>query len=236
MVSPELEDKFDRATEALAEGFRELEKFGGISLPALLDTSYTHLIISFTPGITRRFTEAGGVYYEVEEYASRYLGGASQKLPEALDALKTICASNVFEGAKMPESLRVKAHSLILGNFPGAKRRGPPLSKDFTLRFVMRQSALSVRNAFELSLTRHDGPRTMSACDAVSMVADQFGVRVTYKSLESWCTSKKHQGFRDRADAIWNHLTDQYLVKVGALKESPSNLSGPFAELGRMRR
>lgn len=236
MVSPESEDKFDRATEALAEGFRELEKLGGVSLAELLDAPYTHLIISCTPGITQRFTEAGGVYYEVEEYASLYLGGAAQKLPEALDALKTICASNVFEGAKMPTSLRMKAHSLILGNFPGAKRRGPPLSKNFTLKFAMRQSALSARNAFDLSLTRHDGPTTMSACDAVSMVAEKFGLRVPYKSLESWCTSKKHQGFRDRADSIWNHLTDQYLISVGALTKSPTSLSGPFAELGRMRK
>ncbi len=236
MVSPELETRFDEATIQVDELFTELVQQSGQGLGEFLNVSYTHLIISFIPGIRTVPSEGGGVYYEVNEAASVFLGGAAQKLPEALDVLKSICASNVFEGAEMPQSLRMKAHMLILGKFPGAKRRGPPLSQDFTQKFLMRQIALDIRDFFELTLTRHDGPTTLSACDAVSMVANKHGVDVQYKALESWCTHAKFKGFRERADAIWHHIVDDYLVSVGALKNSPSGLSGPFTELGRMRK
>ncbi|MDP5217149.1 hypothetical protein Q5Y75_07965 [Ruegeria sp. 2205SS24-7] len=235
MIPEELEDQFDLATAAIEGGIQDLLGPEKISLEDVTEIGLTHFLIFVLPGIGIRETEGGYVHYEVDNDAASLLGGAAQSLPEALDVMVEVCAMNTFVGAPLPDALRSNAAMLIRGNFPGAKARGARPSKDFVMKFLLRQSALSVRDVFGLSLTRNaESENTLSACDAVSMVVERHGLTVPYRRLSEWCTHADHQGFRNRADAMWNHLLDTFLIKTGALKKS-STPFGPFQELSRMR-
>lgn len=235
MIEEETERRFDSATEALDEFFRELIGVEGFELEMLSILPLEHFLIQISPGIDTHASKSGGVFYTVQDSTGAYLGGAAQRLPEAHSVVVQICASNVFEGAELPASLRSVAHMMILGQFPAATRRGPSLGSDFMLRYGLRSLAIFARDAFGLALTRSDGPTTLSACDAVCMVANQHGLNIPYTRLRDWCSHGDHSEFRNRADAVSNYLKDLFLAENGILKNEPTPF-GVFSELSRMRR
>lgn len=233
MVDEDLEDRFDTAAEVVDEIFSGLSWQLGGRLAEVGSLSYTRLLIAFHPGVGTVLTEGGGVYYVVDEKMAGFLGGAAQDIPEAADVVREICASNVFEGQPLPYHLRAIAFQLIKGTHRSAKRRGPKLDQDFLQRWLLRDAAIYLSDAYSLELTRYDGPRQMSACDVVSLVAKRHGFDVSFTRLRDWCSHADHREMRRRADALSNYFKDLQLIEWGALSARP--LYGPFAELARMR-
>lgn len=180
----------------------------------------------------------GQCVYEIDELTAANLAGAAQRLPEAYDVMREICAVNVFHGAPLPAHLRMAASQIIRGTFPKASRTGPPIGSDFVVRMLAYSGAKYCRDAFHLTLTRNEERRDglrISACDAVADAAKALEIPVQYKNLADWCQAKRFLGFRERADAIMGYFHDLELVRVGALKR-PNSPFGPFPALGHMRK
>ncbi|MHA7826911.1 MAG: hypothetical protein ACX93P_05040 [Roseovarius sp.] len=227
----DLEVRFDSATEVIGEVFTELEKTIGASLGTVGDTTFKRLIIDHTPGVRTEFTTNGGVYYIVDPKTGEFLSGAAQNIPEAVEIVREICASNAFEGAPLPYSLRCISMMIILGDTAHlAKRAGPKLSGDFFKKWLLFWASIHAHEAFGLTLTRHKGPNAMSACDAASLVASQHGICVTAKELMDWCTHTKYQPMRARARAFIAYYRGQMLRDQGIIT-SNEHPFGPLQEL-----
>ena len=233
MVDEELEEKFDAAAEALSEIFNEFETALGCPLGDIGDVTFKRLIISFTPGIETVLTDGGGVFYKVENDTAVFLGGAAQRIPEAAEVYREICASNIYEGAPLPQNMRRASMLMIRGDYPDARRKGRKLDGDFLRKWLLVWAAEYVRDAFDLELTRHDGPKTMSACDVVSQVAERFGWQVGPTLLRDWCHHKKYRAMRQRAGAFTRYFKGRILHRYGVLRED-GNRFGPLGELARM--
>lgn len=238
MVEEGLEERFDAAAKALDGILTDIQDKTGIRFGELNDLSFTRIVISLHPGIqTTIISRSGGngIYYMVDERAAGFLQGAAQELPEAADVVQEICASNVFEGAPLPYSLRCAAYEMIKGTYPKANRRGAKLKGDFLKRWLLRWAAIDVSEVFDLPLTRHDGITTMSACDVVILVAECHKMNVSFNLLRDWCTHRDYREMRKRADSLTNLLKDSMLIEWGVLK-ARAPMYGPFLELALMRK
>jgi len=214
----DLEERFDKAAEVIESEFSELENAVGTSLGEVDDTSYIRLVIATTPGIQTKFTDKGGVYYIVEPETAGFLGGAAQDIPEAAEIVREICASNVFEGAALPYSLRCAAVMIINGQISHlAKRRGPKLSGAFFIKWILYWATIHAHEAFGLKLTRREGENAMTAPDAVSLVAAQHGVAVKPRQIMEWLTHERYASMRNRADPLIAFFRGQMLRKQGIL-------------------
>ena len=238
MIHQDLEERFDAAAEMLDAFLREIQSETGKPFGDLNEISFTRLMISLHPGIQEIVvsrSNSNGIYYVVDERAAAYLQGAAQDLPEAADVIEEICASNVFEGAAIPYSLRCAAFEMIKGTYPRAKRRGAKLTGDFFKRWLLRWAAIDISETFDLPLTRYDGVTTLSACDVVSLVVQRHRMNVSFNLLRDWCTHKDHREMRKRADSLTNFLKDAQLIEWGVLK-ARAPAYGAFLELALMRK
>lgn len=229
----ELGVRFRAATAVVDECFEELKAYLRKDFADLESPSYVHLVIHYLPGVETVLTPNGTVYYVVDDALAAYLSGAAQDLPDAAEIIREICASNIMEGQPLPYNLRCAAFSMIKGSFPAATRRGRRVDGQFCQRWLFREAAIYVRDAFDLHLTRNEASGEMSACDAVSQVAARHRVDVPFERLRDWCTHKSHREFRVRADSLSNVIRDLSLIELGALRSRGP--FGPIAELARMR-
>lgn len=234
-VDFDLEQRFDSATEALDLRFSEMKAQLGYDLSGLADLSYKHFVLGVIHGVQRVITGSNGldaVYYEVTEEAGFLLSASAQRHPEAAEIAMEICASNNSAGKVLPESLRPLAASFIRGDAPVAKQPGKPISTGFVERFILYDAVLYVRDAFGLKIARSGGEESLSACDAVSMVARRHGLELPYTRLRDWCQSPKSAQFRRKADALSNHLKDAFLLEIGVLKRE--SVYGPLRGMLRL--
>ncbi|WP_146227863.1 hypothetical protein [Rhodobacter viridis] len=234
MISEDLEERFDKGAEVVDEIISELCATTGMSLVELGNQTFERWIVELSPGIRTHLLPSGGLAYDVEDAVGNQLVGMSGREPFAASIIAEICGSNVYEGCPVPRTLRGAAFQLIHGTFKAAQRTGPKASEDFAMRALLRGLAIFIHQAFDLSLTRYDGPKAMSACDAVSLVAAKHGVSVPFTRLRDWCTHPKHEEFRLRADSLERFMKDLQLVALGI--KSQESLYGPFLEFARMRK
>jgi len=209
---------YAQALEFASQNFGQIDQVFGDKLDQLVTQDTVSVIIEIMEGIETIIPEPRRVYHTVSDHAANILFFAAKKFPDAFDAAMEICERNLFNDAPLPYMLRLFIIKNLSGKFQRTRRKGPPPSQDFILRWVIYEEAKNVSYVFGMSLTRNEASPELSACDVVVEAAARHDVCLKYTTVRDWCIHKDYANFRIRADALSDYLKDRYLQKLGVLR------------------
>ena len=209
------------AVKYCAEFIHEICSFANKDLSELVQQTFVDLYIYIHPGIKTITDGESYLYYEIDDECAGYLCGAAQRMPDIGELVAKICAFNVLNGKPLPHSFRSFAFSLISGNKIVASRAGSKAPKDFVIRWLAYEGVIFLRDAFDFRPLPIDDGSENSACDIVSEAFERFDIDIKPTEIRDWCSHRKHEAFRRRADILTNHHKDLELHKLGVIKRSP---------------
>jgi hypothetical protein len=238
---PPAEDLPDCTPFELALECIELaEQIFNIPLQNIADLGYVRLLASITPGIEIVLPAPDRVYYRLTDEAALALAVQAHGSADAMQLLREICSSNVWEGAPVPHHLRPMCQSLLLGkNNHGARQPGTKGGKNFGAILVADATARYLRNAFGMPLVTYEGSEKEDTAETLCAAFSEHHVEVSYNTMRSWLTHKKHKESRARAEAIIDMLRARQLEDLGLVKRQTQwaiGVGAQLQEIGRVTR
>jgi hypothetical protein len=231
-------EKPDVSPVALALSiFDNIEKTTGFQIIELRDFSLVQCLITVNPGIeTIVLGNEERVIYRVAPHAAANLAVAATGQPEVLEAVKEICASNIFSGEPIPEPLRATCYQLLRGTYEAPKKPGRLPGEGFGLFWLSVTTAWFLKDVYELPLTRGDGMEENSAADIVCEALTEHQIACRYTQVRDWLDHSKHASNRVRAQVLSNKLRETYLFQLGVLQPRNHWWLGPYGPSGPLSR
>lgn len=128
----------------------------------------------------------------------------------AYKACISACRIAILDGDKIPKSMREFAAGNLGLALPKAKR-GRPAEPDMVSQTLILGAIFSIRDMYELTLTRNEASAAHSVCDAVAEALSSLGIDKNYAQLANLVTHPDYSARRLQAKFMYAHMMgDEY--------------------------
>jgi hypothetical protein len=193
------------------------------SLEYLKNTSVAHFLIDLHPSIKAIGNVEIEIHgYVIDESLAAYVVGGSSRSAVLYDVATCLCAANVFNGYKMPLSLRLFARQRIMGTETRPKAAAKhKFDSEFLLKMALRQLVTNLEELFEVDHRSNPISGSLTATSIAAMVASENGYGVSADTIAGWCSKPTGARFREQAEELSRVLDYILLNHIGVVKTLP---------------